>query len=218
MAVATGAAHRRRSVRTGSIFSAVELLERDEALGALTEAHEAAARGDGRVIVVTGEAGIGKTALVATFLGEAGPGARVLVGTCDDLSIPRPLGPLHDLAGSVSPELEQALAGGARPEEIHGLLLTELRRPPAPAVLVLEDIHWADEATLDVITVLARRISSLPLLLVLTCRDGEARFDHPVHAAVSASPSSRSRRPRSPRSQARTRERSTPPRAATRST
>ncbi|HXV58447.1 MAG TPA: AAA family ATPase, partial [Gaiellaceae bacterium] len=164
----------------------MELLERDEALGALAEAHEAAARGDGRVIVVTGEAGIGKTALVATFLDGVGPDARVLVGTCDDLSIPRPLGPLHDLAGSVSPELEQALAGGAGPHEIHDLLLAELRRPPAPAVLVLEDVHWADEATLDVITVLARRISTLPLLLVLTRRDGEARPDHPVHAAVSA--------------------------------
>jgi DNA-binding CsgD family transcriptional regulator/tetratricopeptide (TPR) repeat protein len=163
----------------------VELLERDGALAALTEARDAAARGHGRVVVVTGEAGIGKTSLVTRFLHDERP-ARVLVGTCDDLSIPRPLGALLDLAGNISPELEEALTGGAAPHEIHGLLLAEVKEPPAPAVLVLEDIHWADEATLDVVTVLARRIDTLPLLLVLTCRDGEARPDHPVHAAVAA--------------------------------
>ncbi len=164
----------------------MELLERDGALAALTEARAAAARGQGRVVVVTGEAGIGKTSLVTRFLRDEGPGSRVLLGTCDDLSIPRPLGPLLDLAGSVSPQLDEALSGGAAPHEIHRLLLAEVKAPPAPAVLVLEDIHWADEATLDVVTVLARRIDSLPLLLVLTCRDGEARPGHPVHAAVSA--------------------------------
>jgi DNA-binding CsgD family transcriptional regulator/tetratricopeptide (TPR) repeat protein len=163
----------------------MELLERDEALSALAEAHGAAAGGDGRIIVVTGEAGIGKTSLVNRFLRDRGSGTRVLVGTCDDLSIPRPLGPVHDIAGTVSGPLEEALEGGAAPQEIHRLLLAELREPP-PTVLVLEDIHWADEATLDVVTVLARRIATLPVLLLLTCRDGEARPDHPVHAAVSA--------------------------------
>ena len=110
----------------------------------------------------------------------------MLLGTCDDLSIPRPLGAIHDFAGSVSATLEEALSAGAAPHEIHQLLLAELALPPQPTVLVLEDVHWADEATLDVITVLARRIHSLPVLLVLTCRDGEAPRGHPVHAAVSA--------------------------------
>ncbi|HXV33193.1 MAG TPA: AAA family ATPase, partial [Gaiellaceae bacterium] len=164
----------------------MELLERDGALTALAEAREAAAQGDGRIIVVTGEAGIGKTSLVNRFLEDNGDGARVLVGACDDLSIPSPLGPFHDIAALLSPQLEEALSGGAAPHEIHRLLVAELRKAPPATVLVLEDIHWADEATLDVVTVLARRIGSLPLLLVLTCRDGEARPDHPVHAAVSA--------------------------------
>jgi tetratricopeptide (TPR) repeat protein len=163
----------------------VELLERDEALGALAEAHAAAGKGDGRIIVVTGEAGIGKTSLVTRFLRDHGAGSRVLVGSCDDLSIPRPLAPLYDFAGTVSARLEAALFGGAEPYEIHRLLIAGLRESSPPAVLVLEDIHWADDATLDVVTVLARRIGSLPVLLVLTCRDGEARPDHPVHAAVS---------------------------------
>ena len=164
----------------------MELLERDAALTDLTQAREAAGRGDGRVVIVVGEPGIGKTALVTEFLAGLEPGARVLVGSCDDLSIPRPLGPIHDLVGSLSPALEQTLEAGAAPYEIHRLLLDELALPPRPTVLVLEDIHWADEATLDVVTLLARRIATLPLLLVLTCRDGEAPPAHPMHAAVAA--------------------------------
>ena len=164
----------------------MELLERDGALAALTGAREAAARGDGRVVVVTGEPGIGKTALVTSFVGDLEDGARVFLGACDDLSIPRPLGAIHDLAGTLSPALEEALAAGASPHEIHRLLLAELALPPQPTVLVLEDMHWADEATLDVITLLARRIGSLPVLLLLTCRDSEAPPGHPVYAVLSA--------------------------------
>ena len=88
----------------------MELLERDEALAALAEARDAAARGEGRVVFVTGEPGIGKTSLVTRFLRDLDAGARVLLGTCDDLSIPRPLGPIRDLVGSVSPRAR----GGAR--------------------------------------------------------------------------------------------------------
>jgi DNA-binding CsgD family transcriptional regulator/tetratricopeptide (TPR) repeat protein len=163
----------------------VELLERESALAALAEAREAAARGDGRVVVVVGEPGIGKTALVTRFLGELDGGTRAFVGSCDDLSIPRPLGAIHDLVG-LSPALQDALAADAAPHDIHRLLLAELALPPRPTVLVIEDVHWADEATLDVVTLLARRIASLPVLLVLTARDGEAPPGHPVHAVVAA--------------------------------
>ena len=104
--------------------------------------------GTGRVVFVTGEPGIGKTSLVTRFLRDLDAGARVLVGTCDDLSIPRPLGPIRDLVGSVSPALEEALAAGAAPHDIQSLLIAELELPPRPTVLVLEDVHWADDATL----------------------------------------------------------------------
>ena len=165
---------------------AVELLERDEALAALAEARDAAARGEGRVVFVTGEPGIGKTSLVTRFVRDLEAGARVLLGTCDDLSIPRPLGPFRDLVGSVSAALDEALAAGAAPHEIQALLIAELELPPRPTVLVLEDVHWADDATLDSITVLGRRIGSLPALLVLTFRGGEAPPGHPLHAALGA--------------------------------
>jgi DNA-binding CsgD family transcriptional regulator/tetratricopeptide (TPR) repeat protein len=164
----------------------VELLERDDALAALAEAREAAALGHGRVVFVTGEPGIGKTSLAARFVDGLEPGARVLVGTCDDLSIPRPLGALRDLVGSVSPPLEQALSSGAAAHVVQGLLIAELERRPAPTVLVLEDVHWADEATLDTITVLGRRMGSLPAVLLLTFRGGEVPPTHPLRGALGA--------------------------------
>ena len=159
----------------------MELLERDRALAALAEAHAGAARGNGRAVVVSGEPGIGKTALVTRFTRDLD--ARVLWGACDDLSIPRPLGPFRDLAGDVAPALASALAAGAAPYEIQSLLIAELGEP---TVLVLEDLHWADDATLDVITVLGRRIGALPALLVLTLRGGEVPPAHPLHAVLGA--------------------------------
>ena len=106
----------------------------------------------------------------------------MLLGSCDDLSIPRPLGPIQDLAGNVSPELEAALSPADASPEIQRLLVAELGMAPQPTVLVVEDMHWADDATLDAITVLLRRIGSLPALVVLTCRDGEADARPSIHA------------------------------------
>jgi hypothetical protein len=102
-----------------------------------------------------------------------------LLGTCDDLSIPRPLGPFRDLAGTVSPSLEEAISAGAAAHEIHSLLISELELPPEPTVLVLEDVHWADGATLDSIAMVGRRIGSVPALLVLTFR-GRAAAEPPT--------------------------------------
>jgi DNA-binding CsgD family transcriptional regulator/tetratricopeptide (TPR) repeat protein len=166
----------------------MELLERGHALEALGAAHGSAKRGEGRVVFVAGEPGIGKTSLVTRFLAGLEPGARVLFGSCDDLTIPRPLGPFRDFAATVSPGLAGALAAGAAPHEIQTLLVEELELPPLPTVLVLEDVHWADEATLDSITLVGRRIGSLPALLVVTFRGGEAPPGHPLHAAVGAVP------------------------------
>jgi predicted ATPase/DNA-binding CsgD family transcriptional regulator len=164
----------------------VELLEREAALATLAQAHAAAARGEGRAVGISGEPGIGKTALVRRFLADLEDGARALLGTCDDLSIARPLGPFRDLTGSVSPDLREALAAGAPLYEIQDLLIQELEHAPRPTVLVLEDVHWADNATLDSLTVLGRRIGTLPSLLVTTYRTGEAPPGHPLHVALGA--------------------------------
>jgi ATP/maltotriose-dependent transcriptional regulator MalT len=164
----------------------VDLLEREEALSVLAGARDAAERGEGRVVFVTGEAGIGKTSLVTRFVHDLDADARVLFGTCDDLAVPRPLGAFRDLAGAVSAPLADALSAGAAPHEIQALLLEELELPPQPTSLVLEDVHWADDATLDSITVLGRRIRTLPALLVLTFREGEAPPDHPLRRTLGA--------------------------------
>jgi predicted ATPase/DNA-binding CsgD family transcriptional regulator len=159
------------------------LLERERPLAALAEAHAAAARGDGRVVLVTGEAGIGKTALVTRFVAGLAARSRVLWGTCDDLSIPRPLGPFRDLVDDVSAPLARALGAAAAPHEIQTLLAAELAHDP-PTVLVVEDVHWADDATLDVVAYVGRRIVALPALLVLTVRSGEAPPEHRLHATI----------------------------------
>jgi len=155
---------------------------------ALADAYASAQRGEGRVVFVTGEPGIGKTAVVTRFIADLEPRTRVLLGACDDLSIPRPLGPFRDFAGRVSPALAESLATGAAPHEIQTLLVEELELPPVPTVLVLEDVHWADEATIDSVTLVGRRISSLHALMIVTFRSGEAPPGHPLHAAVGAMP------------------------------
>jgi predicted ATPase len=161
------------------------LLEREGELAVLQAALAEAAAGRGGVVVATGEAGIGKSALLAHFLAGLDPSVRSLVGACDDLSFPRPLAPFRDLAGSVAPALAAAISSGAHPHEIYPLLLEELGGP-RPTVLVLEDVHWADCATLDAATFLARRLASLPALLVLTVRDGEAPPGEALDATLGA--------------------------------
>ncbi|MCK6211601.1 AAA family ATPase [Georgenia sp. EYE_87] len=165
----------------------MDLLERHEELAALTLARDDAAGGRGSVVLVSGEPGIGKTALVTRFVRDAASGARVLWGACDDLRVPRPLGPLRDVAGDVGAPLRDALSGQAT-QEIHSLVLAELTRPPGPVVLVVEDLHWADDATLDLVAVIGRRIATLPALLVLTLRAGEVPPGHRVHATLGAVP------------------------------
>ncbi|HEX6360907.1 ATP-binding protein [Actinophytocola sp.] len=144
-----------------------EPLERAGVLDKLRRTAQAAEAGRGSVALVTGEAGIGKTSVVRAF--TAGLRMRVLAGACDDLLTPRPLGPLRDMAAAGTP-LAKAVADGEL-ERIFDAALAELS---TPTVLVVEDLHWADDVTLDVLGYLARRVASLPALLLLTFRDEEA--------------------------------------------
>ena len=127
---------------------------------------------EGRLVLLGGEAGVGKTALLRRFCARQERHARVLWGASEPLRTPRPLGPFVDIAETTGGELEQLVAQAARPHEVAAALLRELRAG-APAVLVLEDVHWADEATLDVITLLAARIGTAPALVVASYRDDE---------------------------------------------
>jgi DNA-binding CsgD family transcriptional regulator/tetratricopeptide (TPR) repeat protein len=147
------------------------LLERGDNLGGLGAALDAVeATSEGRLVLVGGEAGVGKTALLRAFCQSAD--ARVLWGACDPLRTPPPLGPVLDVANAAGGELAEVVARSSRPHEVTAALLGELRRR-SPTVLVLEDLHWADEATLDVLTLLAARVASAPALVLASYRDDE---------------------------------------------
>ena len=150
-----------------------DLLERDDPLATLAACARAAAEGRGGTVLVSGEAGIGKTSLLESFGAGLSLG-RVLWGGCESLATPRPLGPLHDIAGQTSAPLRSLLSRPHDRTAIFGALLDELARAPTPTVLVFEDVHWADEATLDLVKFIGRRIHRLPALLVLSHRDDGA--------------------------------------------
>ena len=173
------------------------ILERERELAALAAVAGEAKAGDGSVVLIVGEAGIGKSSLIDSMRSVLPAEVRLLTGYCDDLATPRVLGPLRDLMGSVGATLARALASGDRGQVIDALR-AELDWPEHPTVLVVEDVHWADEATLDVLRFLARRISGLPAVLVLTYRDEEISRDHPLQqllGLVSGTPRVRRLRP-----------------------
>src|SRR5215813_5149944 len=125
----------------------------------LGTAVERAHTGQGSAVLVQGEAGIGKTSLVQAFLAAVGGRTRVLAGACEDLFTPRALGPLRDAARSaVNGPLAAALSPRTDPDLVFTAVCDELASPPSPAVLVIEDAHWADGATLDVLRYLGTRM------------------------------------------------------------
>ncbi|MGZ6696996.1 MAG: AAA family ATPase [Solirubrobacteraceae bacterium] len=156
------------------------LLERTDQLSALADALDAvvAARA-GAVVFVGGEAGAGKTVLLRAFCDGRRDSARILWGACEGLLTPGPLGPLFDVAEVTGGELEELVSREARPHEVTGALIRELARG-RPTVLVLEDLHWADEATLDVLRLLARKVEGVPTLVLASYRDDELDRAHPL--------------------------------------
>jgi predicted ATPase len=159
------------------------LLERDAQLAALESALVRAGAGAGSAVLLSGEAGIGKTSVVRAFARTARGRARVLAGACDDLLTPRTLGPLRDAARVAAGPLAAAVSGGDR-DEVLAAAVEELSDARGPTVLVVEDVHWADEATLDVLRYVGRRVSDLPAMLLLTYRDDEIVGDHPLQRVL----------------------------------
>ena len=149
-----------------------ELLERAAPLGALHGALGEARAGRGRLLLLAGEAGAGKTALLRRFAADVAGSARVLWGACDPLFTPRPLGPFLDIAEQATGEFRGLVSQGVKPHETLAALLRELDRG-RPSLLVLEDVHWADEASLDLLGMIGRRIGQAAALVVASYRDDE---------------------------------------------
>src|SRR5262245_8873315 len=146
------------------------LLERATPWAAMERALESARRGEGRLISLEGEAGIGKTSLALAFVEARRSEARTYVGGCEHLATPEPLGPLHDIARESRGRF--VIAGG-RPFAIFESLLRLLNGGRGPALLLLEAIQWADDSTLDFLRFLVRRIRSAPILAIVTFRNDE---------------------------------------------
>jgi predicted ATPase len=149
-----------------------QLVERDEPLATLRRSLDAEATATGRIVLIRGEAGIGKTALVRAFVDDCPSDIDVLWGFCDGVSTPQPYGPFDDMADTLGEEFRRLLDGDASRGEVGRWLLKWMAAGPM-RVLVIEDVHWADQATLDLLAFLARRMESLPVLLLITHRDGE---------------------------------------------
>jgi DNA-binding CsgD family transcriptional regulator/tetratricopeptide (TPR) repeat protein len=153
----------------------MELLERELFLDALGDYATDADSGHGRLVVITGEAGIGKTSLVDAFR-MAHPDITWLWGACDGGFTPRPLGPLYDIAADASEPLRELVSADADRNALFSAFVDLLGGGGLTGVVV-EDLHWADEATLDWLNHLSRRLSRLPALVLVTSRDDEPGDD-----------------------------------------
>jgi DNA-binding NarL/FixJ family response regulator len=160
-----------------------DLLEREDALQALARLLQRAHQGQGGVLLLTGEAGLGKSSVLRQCLRGLPPGTELWLGGCDDLFSPRPLGPLRDMALRLGQEARGLLkmidAGVALPR-LFDWLQEHLARAHRPCLLVFEDVHWADEGTLDLLRFLGRRVAAWPCALVLSYRAEEVIGSHPL--------------------------------------
>ncbi len=161
----------------------VPLVEREAQLASLGEYAGEARCGDGRMVLVAGEAGVGKSALVEQLQRDL-PDAGWFWGACDGLFTPRPLGPLFDIAAKLGGELLELCRADAPREDLFSALLRQVSEPGGLRVLVVEDIHWADEATIDLLRFLGRRIRDAQVLLIVTYRDDGLSATDPLRIAL----------------------------------
>ena len=159
------------------------LLERDGQLRTAADYLADAAGGHGRLVFIAGEAGVGKTTFVNALLSQVGPAARVATGWCDGSSTPAPLGPFVEMLPNLP---DQVWPEGATRQEFFARLVGALREPRTrePYLLVVEDAHWADEATLDLVRHLARRVHGCRALVLVTYRPDEVTATHPLRTVV----------------------------------
>lgn len=160
------------------------LLERDGLLAGLRDRLDQARDGHGSMVLVAGEAGSGKTSLVQSFIEALDDSTLVILGACDLLATPRPMGPLHDFAADPDSGMSGLTSGDKTAIEMSAEVLERLTNTIRPIVMVIEDVHWADEGTLDFLRFIGRRVADAKAVVICTYRDDEVGTDHPLRPVL----------------------------------
>src|SRR3954469_5034791 len=163
----------------------MELIERSEVLSFLQTQFKSVAENEGHCVFISGEAGIGKTALVKAFCKQQRDDCSIYQGACDALFTPRPLAPLYDIMWQLCSDFARYSHKVEERPVLFSKFFHELSDKKEKILIVFEDIHWADEATLDFIKFFARRIGQLSCLFILTYRDDEIHSRHPLRNVFS---------------------------------
>jgi DNA-binding CsgD family transcriptional regulator len=158
----------------------MELIERADFMASLQTQFEKTVDGEGHCVFICGEAGIGKTSLVNSFCQSVKGDCSIYRGTCDALFTPRPLAPLYDIAWQIGGDIGRKGTSIEDRSDLFATFFQALNHQPQPVIVVFEDIHWADEATLDFIKFFSRRITQTACLFLLTYRDNEIHARHPL--------------------------------------
>lgn len=132
---------------------------------------------------MSGEAGIGKTSVLKAL---AAPHGQVWWGACDALETPLPLAPLLDIARQAQTRFAGQLQGPRL--ALFESVLEEIRLAAGPLLVVVEDAHWADDATLDLLKYLGRRVDRTRALLAISYRDDEVTASHPLRRVLGELP------------------------------
>jgi len=172
----------------------MELLERKDYLDELSQLVTDVSAGEGKTVLLSGEAGIGKTSLIKYFIDDLNSDTEILWGGCDALFTPRPLGPLYDIAYQVKSNLIKMLENEEKVISIFSAFQNYLESTSHLKVIIIEDVHWADEATLDFIKFLSRRINRAKSILILSYRDEEISRNHPLSSILGDLPHSEIKR------------------------
>jgi DNA-binding CsgD family transcriptional regulator len=162
----------------------MKILERDSYLATLHDYARQAANGQGRLVFLGGESGVGKTTLVEHLANQVQAEVPVSIIPCDGLKMPGPYTPLFDIAEALGPEVEAVLNDQAPRDRIFRAVLSALRDAPGPHILVGEDAHWTDEATLELVRFLGRRIGATRTLFIVTYRDDILDPWHPLRRVL----------------------------------
>jgi DNA-binding NarL/FixJ family response regulator len=156
------------------------IVERNAESVILTQTLRSITTGGGQLVLVRGESGIGKSTFIEDFISKTPKQYDSTIAWCDPLNTPRPLGPVRDIVVGMYRNATKPLQESDYFEGFVALA----QKAKEPLVLVIEDLHWADQKSLDWLMYVGRRLSQLPVLLIGSYRNDEVANAHPLHRAL----------------------------------